>query len=167
MTQKTYGIVGWKNAGKTTLTERLVAEFTRRGVRISTVKHAHHAVDVDHPGKDSHRHRAAGAAQVMLASANRWALMQELRGAEEPPLAELLAKMAPVDLILIEGFKRDDHPKIEVRRGAPDHPVLAQTDPNVRAIATLGAWDVPCDVPRLDLDDVAAIADFIAKDIDL
>ncbi|MEL6427459.1 MAG: molybdopterin-guanine dinucleotide biosynthesis protein B, partial [Pseudomonadota bacterium] len=106
---KVYGIVGWKNSGKTTLVERLVVEITGRGFSVSTVKHAHHTFDVDHPGKDSHRHRSAGAQEVLLASRNRWALMHELRGAEEPSLADLTRYLAPVELVLIEGYKRDSH----------------------------------------------------------
>ncbi len=108
-----FGVTGWKNAGKTGLMERLVAEFCGRGLRVSTLKHAHHSFDVDHPGKDSHRHRMAGASQVLLASTERWALMNEHRGAPEPSLAALLAKLDPVDLVLIEGWKRDKHPKVE------------------------------------------------------
>ena len=115
---RVYGVTGWKNSGKTTLVERLVAEITGRGLAVSTLKHAHHAFDVDRPGKDSYRHRAAGARQVLVASSRRWALMSELRGAPEPPLAELLARLDPVDLVLVEGWKRDRHPKIEARRAA-------------------------------------------------
>jgi len=103
---KVFGITGWKNSGKTTLTERLVAEITSRGITVSTIKHAHHSVDVDQPGKDSFRHRAAGAGEVILASAYRWAIMHELRGAEEPSVDALLAKLSPVDIVLIEGFKK-------------------------------------------------------------
>ncbi len=120
-----YGVVGWKNAGKTGLMERLVTEITGRGFSVSTVKHAHHAFDVDHPGKDSHRHRVAGASEVLLASRKRVALMQELRGADEPALAELLGKLAPVDLVLIEGYKRDAHPKIEAHRAETGNPLIA------------------------------------------
>ncbi|MEM6905618.1 MAG: molybdopterin-guanine dinucleotide biosynthesis protein B, partial [Pseudomonadota bacterium] len=106
-----YGVVGWKNAGKTTLVERLVAEITARGLSVSTIKHTHHGVDVDQPGKDSHRHREAGARQVILASGARWALMTELRGQPEAPLEALLGQLAPVDLVIVEGYKRDAHPK--------------------------------------------------------
>ena len=113
---KIYGVTGWKNAGKTGLMERLVAEITSRGLSVSTIKHAHHSFDVDHPGKDSHRHRVAGAHEVLLASKNRIALMQELRDHEEPELAHLLTRLSPVDLVLIEGYKRDRHPKIEAHR---------------------------------------------------
>ncbi|NCO87409.1 MAG: molybdopterin-guanine dinucleotide biosynthesis protein B [Rhodobacterales bacterium] len=162
---KTCGIIGYKNAGKTTLVERLVTEFTARGLRVSTVKHAHHAFDLDQPGKDTFRHRAAGARQVMLATGTRWVLMSELRGADEPALAELLARMDPVDLVLIEGYKRDSHPKVEVHRAATGHPLIAPGDPTVRAIACDSA--LATDRPLLDLDDITAIADFIARDAGL
>ncbi|MEQ9694192.1 molybdopterin-guanine dinucleotide biosynthesis protein B [Shimia sp. SDUM112013] len=160
-----YGVTGWKNAGKTGLMERLVAEITRRGFTISTLKHAHHAVDVDQPGRDSYRHREAGARQVLLASQNRWALMTELRGAEEPSLQTLLDQMAPVDLILVEGYKREPHPKIEAWRAAAANPLIAPGDPTIRAVAT----DTPLDLdrPQFPLDDTAAIADFILKETGL
>jgi molybdopterin-guanine dinucleotide biosynthesis protein MobB len=113
---KIFGVAGWKNSGKTGLMERLVAEICARGITVSTIKHAHHAFDVDQPGKDSHRHRVAGAREVLLASGKRWALMHELRDVPEPPLADLIAHLSPVDLVLIEGYKRADHPKIEAHR---------------------------------------------------
>ncbi|WP_283647137.1 molybdopterin-guanine dinucleotide biosynthesis protein B, partial [Marinovum algicola] len=124
-----YGVTGWKNSGKTGLMERLVSEITGRGFTVSTVKHAHHSFDVDQPGKDSHRHREAGAAQVLLASRNRVALMTELRGAGEPPLEALLTQLAPCDLVLVEGYKRDRHPKIEAQRAATGQPLIAPGDP--------------------------------------
>ncbi len=157
---KLYGVTGWKNSGKTVLVERLVAELTARGLAVSTLKHAHHGFDVDQPGKDSHRHRAAGAAQVLVASARRWALMTELRGAPEPPLEALLARLDPVDLVLVEGFKRDRHPKIETRRAATAQDLIAAGDATVEAIAS----DTPLPdaaVPVFDLDAVPTIADFI------
>jgi molybdopterin-guanine dinucleotide biosynthesis protein MobB len=117
-----FGIVGWKNSGKTGLMERLVTEITARGYSVSTIKHAHHSFDVDHEGKDSHRHRVAGARQVLLASRNRWALMHELRDEQEPTLAELLTQISPVDLVLIEGYKRDSHAKIEAHRSETGSP---------------------------------------------
>lgn len=160
-----YGIVGWKNAGKTTLVERLVAEMVGRGLRVSTLKHTHHGVDLDQPGKDTHRHRQAGAHQVLLASGARWALLTELRGAVEPPLTELAARLDPVDLVLVEGWKQGGHPKIEVWRAATGHPLIAPGDPTVRAVATPDACAVP--VPCLDLDDIAGIADFILTDAGL
>lgn len=140
--------------------ERLVAEFTTRGLTVSTIKHAHHSVDVDQPGRDSHRHRQAGARQVMLASARRWALMTELRDAAEPPLAELIARMDPVDLLLVEGYKRAPHAKIEAHRAATGQPLIAPDDPTILAVAS--DTGLPgLDRPVLDLDDTAAIADFI------
>ena len=131
-----YGIVGWKNAGKTGLMERLVTEMTSRGLRVSTVKHAHHSFDVDHPGKDSHRHRIAGATEVLLASRNRFALMHELRDAPEPTLSTLLERLSPVDLVLIEGYKRDAHPKVEAHRASTGNPLIASGDPTIRAVAS-------------------------------
>lgn len=160
-----YGIIGWKNAGKTTLTERLVAEITARGFSVSTVKHVHHDVDLDQPGKDTYRHRQAGAREVVLASPHRLALMREYHGAE-PPLAEILARLAPVDLVLVEGYKRDAHPKVEVFRPANGRDLIQPGDPTVRAVASDA--DLPgLTVPRLDLNDVTAIADFILSDLDL
>ncbi len=162
---KLWGITGWKNTGKTGLTERLVAEFTARGLRVSTIKHAHHAADVDHPGTDSFRHRTAGAGQVVLATPMRVAVMTELRGAEEPPLTELVAGLAPCDLVLVEGYKRESHPKIETHRAAAGQALIAPSDPTIRAVAS----DVPLDLDRpvLDLDGTAAIADFIARELSL
>ncbi len=160
-----WGIAGWKNSGKTGLMERLVTEFTSRGMTVSTIKHAHHNFDVDQPGKDSHRHRVAGASQVLLSSANRWALMSELRGTPEPNLTDLLQQLSPVDLILVEGFKRESHPKIEAHRAATGQPLLAQDDPTIRAVASDSAPDAPC--PVLQLDDTDGIADFIAAELGL
>jgi molybdopterin-guanine dinucleotide biosynthesis protein MobB len=160
-----YGVTGWKNAGKTGLMERLVAEITARGFSVSTVKHAHHRFDVDHPGKDSHRHRVAGATEVLLASRNRFALMHELREAEEPPLEVLLQRLALVDLVLVEGYKRDRHPKIEAFRAETGNALIAPDDPTIRAVAS----DVPLDLDRpvFDLDDTRAIADFIFVEVGL
>jgi molybdopterin-guanine dinucleotide biosynthesis protein MobB len=154
------GIVGWKNSGKTTLVEKLVRELVGRGLRVSTIKHAHHDFDIDHPGKDSYRHRAAGAQEVIAASAHRWALVHESRGAPEPSLAELLAKLAPCDLVVVEGFKHGPHAKIEVRRTGACGPFLAAEDDSVIAVAT----DDPALAhghPSLPLDDAAVIADFV------
>jgi molybdopterin-guanine dinucleotide biosynthesis protein MobB len=160
-----YGIVGWKNAGKTGLMERLVTEITGRGLTVSTVKHAHHSFDVDHPGKDSHRHRVAGATEVLLASRNRFALMHELRAGEEPTLAELLTKLAPVNLVLVEGYKRDGHPKIETHRAETGNPLIAPDDPTVRAVASDTALTL--DLPVFGLNDTGAIADFILAEVGL
>lgn len=154
--QRVFGVTGWKNAGKTTLVERLVAEFVRRGWRVSTVKHAHHDVDIDQPGRDSFRHRVAGASEVALVGGLRYAIMREQA---EPSLAEVLGRLAPADLILIEGYKREAHPKIEVRAGEAQS--LAAADPNVVAIA---ADTRPTEVhlPWFKRDDIADMADFIA-----
>lgn len=162
---KIYGIVGYKNAGKTGLMERLVTEITGRGISVSTLKHAHHTFDVDHPGKDSYRHRQAGAQQVLLASGTRWALMSELRGAAEPPLADLLRLLSPVDLVLVEGYKRDAHPKVEAFRAVTGNPLIAPDDPTVRAVASDTALTL--DRPLFDLDDTATIADFILSEVGL
>ena len=156
------GLAGWSGAGKTTLLTRLIPELRRRGLAVSTLKHAHHAFDVYHPGKDSWEHRAAGAAQVLVASARRWALMTELRDAPEPTLAELLAQFAPVDLVIIEGFKREAHPKIEVHRAANGKPWLHPEDAHIGAVAS----DVPppADAPPwIALDDTGAIADAVLR----
>jgi molybdopterin-guanine dinucleotide biosynthesis adapter protein len=159
-----YGVIGWKNAGKTSLMERLVAEITARGHSVSTVKHVHHDVDLDQPGKDSFRHRAAGAREVVLASAHRFALMHEHRG-PEPDLSAILARMAPVDLILVEGYKRDAHAKIEVFRREAGHDLIQPSDPLVRAVASDLALELP--VPLLDLNNTAEIADFILAEVGL
>ena len=162
---RVYGVAGWKNAGKTGLMERLVTEITGRGHSVSTIKHAHHTFDVDHPGKDSYRHRAAGATEVLLASRNRFALMHELRGGDEPSLDELLGKLAPVDLVLIEGYKTADHPKVEAHRAETGNPLIAPEDPSVRAIASDTPLDA--DVPVFDLNDTVRIADFILSEVGL
>jgi len=166
-----FGIVGWKNTGKTTLTERLVAEITRRGHSVSTVKHAHHDAEIDHPGRDTHRHRMAGAHQVILSSPRRWALMTELRGTAEPSLADLLARLAPVDLILIEGYKAAAHRKIEAHRPEAGRDLLARRDPGIRAVASTCAPGDPAlaglTVPVLALDDVPAIADLVLLEVGL
>jgi len=156
---KLYGVVGWKNAGKTGLMERLVAEITGRGITVSTIKHAHHSFDVDHPGKDSYRHRVAGATEVLLASRKRFALMHEMRGQDEPTLDELLSKLSPVQLVLIEGYKREDHPKVEAHRAETGNPLIAPDDPTVRAVASDVRLDL--DRPVFDLNDTKTIADFI------
>ncbi|MDP4032576.1 MAG: molybdopterin-guanine dinucleotide biosynthesis protein B [Pseudorhodobacter sp.] len=163
---RVYGVTGWKNAGKTTLMERLVAEITARGFTVSTVKHAHHATEVDQPGRDSYRHREAGAGQVIVASPLRWALMTELRGADEPSLADLLAQLQPVDLVLIEGFKAAPHPKVEAHRGATGRGLIARENATVRAVASDGAPE-GLRVPVFGLDDTATIADFILREVGL
>ena len=155
--QRVFGITGWKNAGKTTLVERLVAEFVRRGWRVSTIKHAHHDVDIDQPGRDSFRHRVAGATEVAVVGGLRYAIMREQA---EPSLAEVLARLAPADLILIEGYKREAHPKIEVRAG--EALSLAAADPSVVAIAA-DAQPAESHLPWFKRDDIAGMADFIAS----
>lgn len=162
---KIYGVTGWKNCGKTGLMERLVAEFCERGLSVSTLKHAHHSTDVDHPGTDSFRHRTAGASEVILASPNRVAIMQELRGAPEPSFELLLARLRPVDLVLVEGFKREAHPKIEAHRQEAGQPLIAPKDTSIRAVASDSPLEL--DRPVFDLDDTAAIADFIAQELEL
>lgn len=163
---KIYGITGWKNCGKTGLTERLVAEFTRRGLRVATLKHAHHSADIDQPGTDSHRHRVAGAGQVLLATPERWALMTELTGAPEPSVEDLVARLDRHDLVLIEGYKAGPHPKVECHRAEakPGRGLIAHDTHTVRLIAADGPVEnIP--VPLLDLDDTGAIADFIWTDL--
>jgi molybdopterin-guanine dinucleotide biosynthesis protein B len=161
---RVYGVIGWKNSGKTSLMERLVTEITGRGFSVSTVKHVHHAVDLDQPGKDSFRHRQAGAREVVLASADRFALMVEHRG-PEPELPAILARLAPVDLVLVEGYKRDAHPKVEVWRTESGQPLIQPGDPLVRAVATDADLTLP--VPVLDLNDTRAVADFILREAGL
>ena len=154
------GLAGWSGAGKTTLVAQLLPRLLGRGLRVSTVKHAHHAFDIDHTGTDSFRHRAAGATEVAIVSGARWALMHELRDEDEPRLADVLARMAPVDLILVEGYKREAHFKIEVRRReAARREPLAPQDPMIVAVAA--DHEVADALPVFALDDVRAIADFI------
>lgn len=162
MTQKTIGVAGFKNSGKTTLVEKLVVALTQRGYRISTVKHAHHSFDIDHEGRDSFRHRSAGATEVAVVSKSRWAIIHELREEAEPPLADILAKLAPCDLVIVEGYKRDSHDKIEVRNLALDNPVLAGDDPTIVAVAATGSIS-GSPVPFFDRDDVTALTAFIIK----
>jgi molybdopterin-guanine dinucleotide biosynthesis protein B len=156
---KVIGIAGWSGAGKTTLLTRVIPLLTTRGLRVSTLKHAHHAFDVDQPGKDSHTHRTAGATEVLISSANRFALMHELRGEPEWTLRALLDKLSPVDLVLVEGFKRETHPKLEVFRAAVGKPLLHPDDPNIVAIASDG--EVAARIPVVALDDIAAVADIL------
>jgi molybdopterin-guanine dinucleotide biosynthesis protein MobB len=162
---KIFGVTGWKNSGKTGLMERLITEFTARGLSVSSIKHAHHSFDIDHPGRDSYRHRDAGARQVLLASRNRWALMHELRDEDEPSLGDLLKQLSPVDLVLIEGYKRDRHPKIEAHRKETGQPLIAPEDETIVAVASDTL--VTIDRPVLDLNDTASIANFIAQHLKL
>jgi molybdopterin-guanine dinucleotide biosynthesis adapter protein len=154
------GLAGWSGAGKTTLLLKLIPELQRRGLSVSTLKHAHHAFDIDRPGKDSFEHRRAGANEVLIASGRRWALVHELREEAEPTLAMLLRQLSPVDLVVVEGFKAYAHPKIEVHREANGKPWLYPDVPNVHAVATdASPVDVP--LPVVHLDDVQAITELV------
>jgi molybdopterin-guanine dinucleotide biosynthesis adapter protein len=155
-----FGLAGWSGSGKTTLMMALIPELVSRGVTVSTLKHAHHAFDVDQPGKDSWRHRQAGAQEVMVCSQNRWALMRELRGAPEPSFDELVRRMSPVDILLVEGFKRHSHPKIEVYRPSLGKTLLHPEDPLVVAIAS-DEMLPELRLPWLSLSDAGAVATFI------
>jgi len=154
---RVFGLAGWSGSGKTTLMCRLIPALVGRGHQVSTIKHAHHAFDVDQPGKDSYEHRAAGATEVLIGSAARYALMHELRGAPEPELPELLSRLAPVDFVLVEGFKRARHPKLEVFRLVVGKPPLWLTDEAVVAVASDGPLP-DCRRPVLHLDDIDGIA---------
>ena len=158
---KVIGLAGWSGAGKTTLLTRAIPQLQKQGLRISVIKHAHHQFDVDVPGKDSWRHREAGAAEVLVSSSQRWALMHELRGAREPRLPELLAKLSPVDLVVVEGFKREPHRKIEVHRAANDKPLLFPDDPGIAGIATDIAIETR--LPTVHLDDIPAAASLMLR----
>ena len=160
--QKVIGVCGFKNSGKTTLVEKLVRHLTDRGYKISTVKHAHHDFDIDHEGRDSFRHRKAGAAEVAVISQNRFAIMNELRGTEPPSLNEILVKLSPCDLVIVEGYKRDTHDKIEVRNLELNYQTLAGDDPTIVAIAANGEI-ANCTVPVFSRDDVSNLAQFIIK----
>jgi molybdopterin-guanine dinucleotide biosynthesis protein B len=152
------GLAGWSGAGKTTLLAKVIPQLVGRGLKVSTIKHAHHKFDVDQPGKDSYVHRAAGATEVLVASGQRFALMHELRGTAEPALPQLIARLAPVDLVIIEGYKREPHPKIEVYRSSLGKPPLQPDDPHIAAVIS----DTPLPgaaVPVLSFDDLEAIAD--------
>lgn len=159
---KIFGLAGWSGSGKTTLMVRLLPELVGRGISVSTVKHAHHNFEIDRPGKDSYEHREAGATEVMITGGRRWALMHEIREKAEPTVAELMSHMTPVDLLLIEGFKKDGHPKLEVYRAATGKPLICREDPKIVAVASDGALE-GIDIPQLDLNDVPAIADFIIE----
>ena len=165
MMQRVFGITGWKNSGKTTLAEKLVAELCRRGWTVSTVKHAHHDFDIDKQGTDSFRHRQAGANEVAIVSGRRWALMHELRGAAEPALSELTKRMSPCDLLLVEGFKREPIPKLEVYRAQVGEPLIHPHDHNIVAVAS----DVRLEtkLPQFDLNATVEIADFVLRHVGL
>ena len=156
------GVAGFKNSGKTTLVEKLVRHLTAQGHRVSTVKHAHHSFDIDHEGRDSFRHRKAGASQVAVISKERTAIIHELRGQEPPSLQQVLSQLHPCDLVIVEGYKRDGHDKIEVRNVELDHAALAGDDPTVVAIAANGQI-AKTKVPVFDRDDISALAEFICQ----
>lgn len=162
---KVFGFAGYSNAGKTTLIEALIARFVARGLRVSLIKHAHHGFDIDRPGKDSFRHREAGATEVMLVCDKRWAIMHELRDEAEPDLERQLALLAPCDLVLIEGYKSNAVPKIEVHRPANGKPYIWPENRSIVAVASDVAFEGP--LPWLDLDDHATIADFVLKSVNL
>ena len=153
---KVIGLAGWSGAGKTTLLTRAIPQLQKQGLRVSVIKHAHHSFDVDVPGKDSWVHRQSGATEVLVSSGNRWALMHELRGAPEPRLPELLERMSPVDLVIVEGFKSEPHRKIEVHRAANGKPMLFPDDPAIVGIATDA--ELKTTLPVVHLDDIPAIA---------
>jgi molybdopterin-guanine dinucleotide biosynthesis adapter protein len=156
------GLAGWSGSGKTTLLAKVIPNIVARGLKVSTLKHAHHAFDVDKPGKDSHTHRMAGATEVLVSSANRWALVHELRGATEVPLEALLDKLSPVDLVLVEGYKREPHPKLEIYRASLGKPLMHPDDPAIIGIAS----DQPLPaarIPVIDLDDVEQVTEFLIR----
>ena len=160
---KIFGIAGYKNTGKTTLVVELIKEFRQRGLRIATVKHAHHEFDIDHPGKDSHQHREAGAEEVIVASSRRWAHIRELDKTDEPSLDELLQHLGDVDLVLIEGYKHGVHPKLELRRTGRETPEMAGTDASVKAVVNDGPAET-AGLPLLERADLATIAEFILQE---
>ena len=156
---KVFGFAGWSGSGKTTLIEKLIPRFSGAGLRVSLIKHAHHTFDVDQPGKDSYRHRHAGAAEVLVTSSRRWVLMHELRGAAEPSFEEQLKKLSPCDIVIVEGFKHAPIPKLEVWRRATGEPLLHPNDPHIVAVASDAK--VATKLPLLDLNDDGAISSFI------
>ena len=165
---KLIGIVGWKNTGKTTLIERLIARFAGDGLRVATIKHAHHEFDIDHPGKDSWRHRRAGAREVLITSQKRWALLHENAGDAEPALEEMLARLSPADLVIVEGFKQHDHPKIEVVLAPPREQLICEANAGVVAVATnMPGLALARPLPRLDIDRPDEVANFIRKLVNL
>lgn len=156
---KIFGFAGWSGSGKTTLVKAVIPALIERGLKISTIKHTHHNFDIDRPGKDSFEHRAAGAHEVVITGAARWALLHENRGEPEPDINAMLSRMSPVDLVIIEGFKSYSHPKMEVYRPEVGKPIICADDPSVVAVASTASLDV--NIPQLDLNDVEAIAEFV------
>ncbi len=163
---KVLGIVGWKNSGKTTLTEKLIKNISERGYSVSTLKHAHHSFEIDQEGKDSYRHRLSGARQVLVSSRNRWALISELREEAEPDLSILIKKLSDVDLVLIEGYKNEKHPKIEVFRPEVSDSLIAENDNTIIAIAS-NLKTIETTLPVINLDDIDSIAELIIRKVDL
>lgn len=163
---KVFGLAGWSGSGKTTLLAHLIPELIARGLSISTIKHAHHQFDIDQPGKDSYVHRSAGATEVMVSAANRWALMHENRGEPEPDLEELVSYMSEVDLVLVEGFRSYPHAKLEIHRADLGKPVICHEDPHIVAVAS----DVSLpglSIPVIDINDTEAIAEFVLAHCDI
>jgi molybdopterin-guanine dinucleotide biosynthesis protein B len=160
---RVFGFAGWSGSGKTSLIEALISRLVAQGVAVSLVKHAHHAFDVDHPGKDSHRHREAGSAEVLVSSATRWALMHELRGAPELTLDQAIGRLSACDVVLVEGYKRAPIPKLEIWREAVGKPLLHPVDPHIIAIATDTPARLDTRLPVLDLNDVAGIATLVRE----
>lgn len=160
---RAFGVVGWSGSGKTVLVEAMLPTLIARGLRVSTIKHTHHGVDLDQPGKDTFRHRSAGATEVVLVSPSRWTLIHELRGDAEPTPDHLMARMAPVDLVIVEGFKSLPHAKLEVHRPSLGRPLLAASDPTIVAVAADAPVVAERSVPILDLNDPAAVAAFVAE----
>ena len=156
------GLAGWSGSGKTTLLTKVIPRIIARGLTVSTLKHAHHDFDIDQPGKDSHAHRLAGATEVLIGSRRRWALVHELRAEDEPKLPALLSKLSPVDLVLIEGYKREPHPKLEIHRRSLGSPLLATSDPAIVAIASDVALP-SAKVPVIALDDLDRIVDVLIR----
>ena len=162
---KVFGIAGYSGSGKTTLLEKLIPQFTARGLKVSVIKHAHHGFDIDRPGKDSYRHREAGANEVLLSCNDRWALMHERRNDGDVTLDELIGRLAPCDLVLIEGFKQEPVPKLEVYRPENGKPPLFTERSDIVAVATDA--EIETNLPKLPLNDVGAIADFVMKTLQL
>lgn len=158
---KIFGFAGWSGSGKTTLIEKLLPLFVAHGIKVSLIKHAHHTFDVDQPGKDSYRHRHAGCSEVLVTSSKRWALMHELRGAPEPGFAELIERVSPCDLLLVEGFKREKLPKLEVYRASVGESLLHAQDPDIVALASDRRLETR--LPQFDLNDAPGIAGFILQ----
>ena len=161
-----FGLAGWSGSGKTTLIKRLIPALTNRGISVSTVKHAHHSFDIDEPGKDSFEHRLAGAGEVLISSKNRWAIIHENKGFIEPELSDLLRKLSPVNIVLIEGFKNTKFKKLEIYREANKKPLLQKNDPNICAVASdISLCNI--EVPVFDLDDIKTISEFIMQNTGL